>query len=142
MGVIRDLHDAVGNVLAETFDKDGETVSPLSGLLREDVARLAIAWVLAENPPGAFAGQGRTFALSVTVQTRERDRADPGDRKNLDDFNDARDRLRDAFKGGTQLTNVNQPVGSVVEDLGESLPENASQLDLLAIARSWTIAAT
>jgi len=146
-GVIANLHAAVAASLDNAFRNariEGVTISPLSGDLREAETRLAVAWLLAENAPAAFAGSARSFTLTVTVQTKERDRRAESDSRNLDAFNLARDLLRDAFEKGTALTSVNdypRAAGTVVEDLGEAFPENAAELDLLAIARSWTIAA-
>jgi len=133
--VIRDLHDAIETTLENAFP--GAQVSPLVGDLY-GADTFAVVWQLAENPPLAFHAGNRTFVLNVTVQVKA-----SGDNPETiaETFNKHRDAQAALFRNASRLTNVNGHVaGAIVEDLGESIPEQAAQLGLTAVTRSATIA--
>lgn len=142
MTLIEDMHDAVERVLEAAFPESGTDVSPMVGDLHGNT--FAIVWQLAENAPATFSERGRSFALSVTVQVKLADlQGGTAALSNFDLFTQYRDRLAAAFAPPAALTKVNvtAPVGSVITDLGESIPEQAAQLGLAAVTRTWTIVA-
>ena len=141
MTLIADLHAAVERVLEAAFPESGTDVSPMVGDLHENA--FSVVWQLAENGPAGAASGARTFALSVTVQIKLADLGGTGPLSNFDRFTQYRDRMRNAFLPPARLTKINRTdcLASVVEDLGESIPEQAAQLGLTAVTRSWTIAA-